>query len=77
MYQPKIRYKQYKNKLTSILRLAEKMYYRTQFEKKRNYIKGTRSLLNQVIHTKNANRNQPVTLKLKLAFVFIYTHWLV
>ena len=36
------------------------MYYRTQFEKKRNYIKGTWSLLNKVIHNKNAN--QPVNI---------------
>ena len=38
------------------------MYYRTQFEKKRNDIKGTWSLLNKVINNKNANRNQPVSL---------------
>ena len=38
------------------------MHYGIQFEKKRNYIKGTWSLLHKVINHKNANRNQSLTL---------------
>ena len=57
------RYKKYKNKLTSALRLAEKLYYQTQLENKRNYIKGTWSILNKVINNnKSINRNHIVSL---------------
>ena len=46
------KYKTYKNKLTSILRLTEKMYYSTLLEQQRNNVKGTWKILNKVINKK-------------------------
>ena len=46
------KYKTYKNKLTSILRLTEKTYYSTLLEKQRKNVKGTWKILNKVINKK-------------------------
>ena len=43
------KYKTYKNKLTSILRLTEKTYYSTLLEQQRTNVKGTWKILNKVI----------------------------
>ena len=43
------RYKVYKNKLTTILRNSEKMYYSTLLDKEKNNIKGTWKILNTII----------------------------
>ena len=39
----------YKNKLTTILRNSEKMYYSTLLDKEKNNIKGTWKILNTII----------------------------
>ena len=46
------KYKTYKNKLTSILRLTEKTYYSTLLEQQRTNVKGTWKILNKVINKK-------------------------
>ena len=59
------------------------MHYGIQFEKKRNYIKGTWSLLHKVINHKNANRNQSLTLHINgigitvmsRILYFLYSNW--
>ena len=43
------RYKVYKNKLTTILRNSEKIYYSTLLDKEKNNIKGTWKILNTII----------------------------
>ena len=43
------KYKLYKNKLTKVLRNAEKMYYNEQLMKQKNNMKGTWKILNEVI----------------------------
>ena len=45
----KIRYKLYKNKLTSILKKAERMYYRNKMDKYKGNIKETWSVLNSML----------------------------
>ena len=46
------KYKTFKNKLTSILRLTEKTYYSTLLEQQRKNVKGTWKILNKVINKK-------------------------
>ena len=46
------KYKSYKNKLTSILRLSEKHYYCTLLEKNRENIKTTWNIVNSIIKKK-------------------------
>jgi hypothetical protein len=43
------KYKTYKNKLTSILRKAEKLYYNNLLEQNKNNMKGTWKILNQLM----------------------------
>ena len=43
------KYKVYKNKLTTILRNSEKIYYSTLLDKEKNNIKGTWKILNTII----------------------------
>ena len=53
------RYKSYKNKLTSILRHAEKLYYQTKLMQYKNNIKETWKILNEVICKRNTNQQSP------------------
>ena len=46
------KYKTFKNKLTSILRLTEKTYFSTLLEQQRTNVKGTWKILNKVINKK-------------------------
>ena len=54
-----LKYKRYKNKLTSILRHCEKSYYGTILEQNRNDIKATWSVLNSVIKNQSVSRSMP------------------
>ena len=53
------KYKIYKNKLTSILRLTEKTYYSTLLEQQRTNVKGTWTILNKVINKKYNKPTNP------------------
>ena len=50
-----MKYKAYKNKLTSILRFCEKRYYNELLEKNRNDIKETWKILNSITKRKKEN----------------------
>ena len=50
------KYKTYKNKLTSILRITEKNYYSSMLEKQKANVKETWKILNKVI---NKRKNKP------------------
>ena len=56
------RYKTYKNKLTSILRLAEKAYYSKMLLEKRGNIKETWAILNTVLGKQRKSVNYPTHL---------------
>ena len=56
------RYKTYKNKLTSILRLAEKAYYSKMLLEKRGNIKETWAILNTVLCKQRQSVNYPTHL---------------
>ena len=56
------RYKTYKNKLTSILRLAEKAYYSKTNLEKRGNIKETWAILNTVLGKQRKSVNYPTYL---------------
>ena len=56
------RYKKYKNKLTSILRLAEKAYYSKMLLEKRGNIKETWAILNTVLGKQRKSVNYPTHL---------------
>ena len=56
------RYKTYKNKLTSILRLAEKAYYSKMLLEKRGNIKETWAILNTVLGKQRNSVNYPTHL---------------
>ena len=52
-----VKYKLYKNKLTKILRAAEKIYYSKQLEQQKYNIKGTWKVLNEVLRgTSNTSK---------------------
>lgn len=55
------RYKKYKNKLTSILRLCEKDYFSKLIEEKKNDVKGTWRILNDIIRKKSCACDFPDT----------------
>ena len=57
------RYKKNKNKLTKILRLAEKQYFDKLLEEHKNNTKGTWKILNYLISKKKKVNNYPETLK--------------
>ena len=56
------RYKTYKNKLTSVLRLAEKAYYSKMLLEKRGNIKETWAILNTVLGKQRKSVNYPTHL---------------
>ena len=56
------RYKTYKNKLTSILRLAEKAYYSKMLLEKRGNIKETWAILNTLLGKQRKSVNYPTHL---------------
>ena len=53
-----VKYKTYKNKLTTILIISEKQYYNKLLAQEKNNMKGTWAILNTVI--KNAIRHQVI-----------------
>ena len=57
------RYRKYKNKLTKILRLAEKQYFDKLLEEHKNNTKGTWKILNNIISKKKKVNNYPETFK--------------
>ena len=60
-----IRYKNYKNKLTRILRNSEKDYYDKLLVEQKNNIKGTWSILNSIIGKKKTSNAYPEIFKHK------------
>ena len=58
-----VKYKKYKNKLTSILRYEQKRYYNNLLIKCKNDIKGTWKILNREIKGKTAVNSFPDTFQ--------------
>ena len=54
----KQRYKIYRNKLTSIIRKAERSYYRCKLEQCKNDVKGTWTVINQVLKKDKTRRTE-------------------
>ena len=54
-----MKYKAYKNKLTSILRNCEKNYYINLLEQDKNSVKGTWKILNTIIRKGKRSSNDP------------------
>ena len=48
-----LKYKQYKNKLTSVIRFSEKQYYNNAIKQCNSSVKKTWKLLNNIIKRKN------------------------
>ena len=58
-----MKYKAYKNKLTSILRNCEKNYYINLLEQEKNNVKGTWKILNTIIRKGKRSSNYPDSFK--------------
>ena len=54
-----VKYKKYKNKLTTILRFSEKQYYTQMLSKYRSNVKQTWCILNDIIKRKQNSANIP------------------
>ena len=55
------KYKKYKNKLTSVIKFAEKQYYSDVLEKNNNNIKATWDIVNSIIKKKSTQSSVPNT----------------
>lgn len=59
------KFKQYRNKLTSLIRTCKKQYYSSLLEKSKSNIKETWKILNEILKTQEKKKTYPKSFKIK------------